>query len=525
MLRRFLTALILLAPSLAFGQGAVLQGGAQAPGRAPMYVGTGSQAVVGDSGSAAGGGIGVGLSELNITSRAGNGDTTAPYASNGNGQSGAHLCMYDAPITNSTGYHFLCFDPNTQGGAAVVSGAGGGASTIPLNFIVNGSTYSFPFTVSGVLGPSTTVVGHIPLWNNTTGTLLSDGGSSAVLKNGADAVMSLTIDSGLTVAESSRIVFSDRGANKYMTGLQSDGAFTLFSYTTSTNAMSVRAADNAFTFTAPMTIDIGTASGPALVMQTSNDTAWPGLWLKNNAHGVNGQVQIFLARPYAPYGAADLDIWQLAEDIDSSSGWYRPFSIEAVDGNTGVIATPLQATRTGLVGINGVALTGVALAVRGTNLGGVGPILSYGINLDAQVGRYAFGNQTAYIQGETTTNSISTFVSSTRIHTTTSTGYFPATDATFQLGASTLRWADIFSQRGLFSSVVMIGSATSLALAVAELGFQRQVAGNSAPGAAGGKIAFVCGTNAGTLKIIAFAGTSATPVTVTDNIGAAVTGC
>lgn len=59
-----------------------------------------------------------------------------------------------------------------------------------------------------------------------------------------------------------------------------------------------------------------------------------------------------------------------------------------------------------------------------------------------------------------------------------------------------------------------------------ELILNRATASASAPGAgAGGKLAVVCGTNAGTAKIVAYAGTSTTAVTVVDNIGSGVTGC
>lgn len=47
----------------------------------------------------------------------------------------------------------------------------------------------------------------------------------------------------------------------------------------------------------------------------------------------------------------------------------------------------------------------------------------------------------------------------------------------------------------------------------------------AAPGADVGRLELVCGTNAGTAKLQAAAGTSATAVTVLDNIGAGVTGC
>lgn len=70
-----------------------------------------------------------------------------------------------------------------------------------------------------------------------------------------------------------------------------------------------------------------------------------------------------------------------------------------------------------------------------------------------------------------------------------------------------------------------IGSTTNLTLAGSEFGIQKITASGSAPGAAGGKIALVCGTNAGSAKLIAAAGTSATAVTILDNIGSGVSGC
>jgi hypothetical protein len=45
------------------------------------------------------------------------------------------------------------------------------------------------------------------------------------------------------------------------------------------------------------------------------------------------------------------------------------------------------------------------------------------------------------------------------------------------------------------------------------------------PGAANTKLEVVCGTNAGTAKLIMYAGTSATPVTIVDNVGSGVNGC
>lgn len=66
---------------------------------------------------------------------------------------------------------------------------------------------------------------------------------------------------------------------------------------------------------------------------------------------------------------------------------------------------------------------------------------------------------------------------------------------------------------------------TTLTLASGEIGLAKITASGSAPGAAGLKMAVVCGTNAGSAKIIAYAGSSTTAATVLDNIGSGVTGC
>jgi hypothetical protein len=64
-----------------------------------------------------------------------------------------------------------------------------------------------------------------------------------------------------------------------------------------------------------------------------------------------------------------------------------------------------------------------------------------------------------------------------------------------------------------------------LTLTTGALGLSKMTASGSAPGAAGGKLELVCGTNAGTAKLTVSAGTSSTPATVLDNIGSGVTGC
>ena len=176
MRRLALVLSFLLWPTIVFAQSALLQGGAFTAGHAPMYVGAGSsQVFVQDSGAAGGGGPGSGLSELLLTAR---GTGTAPYSGQGTGYLGTNFCDYDAPTTNSTGYHYLCWSANYTGtNGGLVFGAGGGASTIPFIFTINGTPYSFPFSTSGVIGPSTTVVNDAACWNNLVGTLLADCGA------------------------------------------------------------------------------------------------------------------------------------------------------------------------------------------------------------------------------------------------------------------------------------------------------------------------------------------------------------
>jgi hypothetical protein len=109
-----LAALLLL--TAAHAQNVPLQGGSWTPGHAPMYsVSGGSQPVIQDSGTASGGAVGQGLSELPQVSRAGNGVTTAPFANSGSGPLNTHNCFYDAPTTNQTGFHYLYLDGNAQG--------------------------------------------------------------------------------------------------------------------------------------------------------------------------------------------------------------------------------------------------------------------------------------------------------------------------------------------------------------------------------------------------------------------------
>lgn len=79
--------------------------------------------------------------------------------------------------------------------------------------------------------------------------------------------------------------------------------------------------------------------------------------------------------------------------------------------------------------------------------------------------------------------------------------------------------------KAAFAGSIMVGSLVNLTLTAGAIGMAKIAASASAPGAAGGKVELVCGTNAGTAKLVAYAGTSGTAATILDNIGAGVSGC
>ena len=124
-LKYSLAICLALAPTISHGQSTVIQGGPWTVGHVPMYAGPGGstawQPVVQDSGTAAGGAVGVGLSELGLTVR---GVGAGPFPNGGTGPYGANFCDYDGPTTSANGYHYVCLSPNAQGSGLLEYGSG-----------------------------------------------------------------------------------------------------------------------------------------------------------------------------------------------------------------------------------------------------------------------------------------------------------------------------------------------------------------------------------------------------------------
>jgi hypothetical protein len=164
----FLAALIAASPALA--QSTILQGGPWTPGHLPQYVGQGfTQPIVQDGGTAGGGGLGATPNELGLTNRSPT--NTYPAVNGGSGPGGTNFCTYDAPITNPTGFHYLCLGANSSitGGGILAYGAGGTASVLPFAFNINGVNYLPGGTSNTIYDGSTAISGGVPgtlLFNN-----------------------------------------------------------------------------------------------------------------------------------------------------------------------------------------------------------------------------------------------------------------------------------------------------------------------------------------------------------------------
>lgn len=181
--RAFVLLAALIAASSAHSQQAILQGGPSVPGDVPQYVSQGSsQPIVMDGGTSGGGQIGTTLGQIGITSRDPNG--LYPSVASGRGPYGSHLCLYDAPTDNATGYHWICLDPNTQGGGLISYGAGGSATPLPLQFSINGS-----------IAP----IGNLNVITNGVTAISGAPNGGVLFNNSGLADFSKTLPTGLTI--------------------------------------------------------------------------------------------------------------------------------------------------------------------------------------------------------------------------------------------------------------------------------------------------------------------------------------
>ena len=86
------------------------------------------------------------------------------------------ICSTGGSITSA--YNQACIFATLNGGTTISSYTYGGATTPDITFDINGTKYTFPYTVGGIVGPASSTVGDAACWNNTGGSLLADCGFS-----------------------------------------------------------------------------------------------------------------------------------------------------------------------------------------------------------------------------------------------------------------------------------------------------------------------------------------------------------
>ena len=86
---------------------------------------------------------------------------------------GQTICAWTA-LSTAPGSQSLCFGVFDSSAATITLQNFGIDTPQSLNFVINGTTYPFPYTVGGIVGPNSSTVGDFAEWNNTTGSLLKD---------------------------------------------------------------------------------------------------------------------------------------------------------------------------------------------------------------------------------------------------------------------------------------------------------------------------------------------------------------
>lgn len=93
---------------------------------------------------------------------------------------------------STAAHNALCFGHDANGNGLLSLDAMNGDSNKTMYLRKNGTSYEFPFTGTGggnMVGPSTTAVNNAITWNNVTGSLVKDVGTTPVIKAGTNTLM------------------------------------------------------------------------------------------------------------------------------------------------------------------------------------------------------------------------------------------------------------------------------------------------------------------------------------------------
>ncbi len=513
MKRRTLWAFILLPLVLsapASAQGVMSQSGSIVTGHLPVWE---ANRVARDAGSAAGNGPGISeLLQIN------------PATPAGSGPNNTHNCFLSAPA--NVAHYGLCFDASALNGGLISFNAYNGAAAKDLHFNVNGSTSSYPGNGTGnILGPISSTLGSVPLYNNTAGSLLKD------------PAMLIQQAGGEFLFQRPTTLFN----NLYDFRILRTANYSGGSGTTINSALhvltNVSAGAQSFEWNAFFGLDNSStvADGGQNValyansLQRSTGATFGLLASVTDLHGAN---------PVAPSVGVEID------------GQYN-----GTDNNTARALLNLVLYNY----LNGAAPTanaGILLSTGGVPVGtynyGIEFLGKYNIGIDFSHAT-SFGSTAIQMANNNTMawsadglhmqywdTSCIQFDNVFGLHRQSlcGDGQIRASDGTVSLRLVPSSTAGIVgtytnSDLVLFANSiermrlpaaggVLLGLAvgTNPVTVTGEVAFNKIVEGSAPVGAGYMKIAAVAGTNAGTCKLVAYAGTSATPINIVDNVGA-----
>lgn len=250
-------------------------------------------------------------------------------------------------------------------------------------------------------------------------------------------------------------------------------------------------------------VGLGYTAGYSISTGTGNVAIAPNA-LYNNQTGVEN------------IGVGYAALVNTTNSYNTAVGVYAGRGVTTGDSNT-VIGHGALASLTGTANISNVAVG------RGSMPNAVSAVQSVAVGTSALNGvttgdyNVALGQAAGY--SVTTTNGGVFLGYGAGFYETGSRKLFIDSDTGFRTNEATARIQALIY--GVFASTVAAQSVRvngSFELA-------KMTDPATAPGADHAVLRVRCGTNAGTARLIVYAGTSTTPITITDNIGSGVTGC
>jgi hypothetical protein len=453
------------------------------------------------------------------------------------------LTLTGTLTTNVTG-STQCLHVNTAGaisGTGSDCGSGGGGSiTIGSTDITSGTNGRILYDNSGVVGEAT-----------VTGSLGSVVLSTSPSISGLTVTSSFTATGLVTNADlaNSSVTY---GTTAVALGASSTSiaGLTELSLTSAAGATVDWNADTYFGRSAAAALRLGQADAAAPVAQklgvqnvvtgTSNTagTDWTIAGSQGTGTGIGGNIKFQVA----PAGTTGTSVNALTDAMQiyntkfvNIGGNFAPDAMFVVNANTGVVSPGAQlGTLIHLIAADSTvgvfdfdAFTSLSI-FQGRLAGGTraaptaATAASYIFNIQGQVYDGSTGYAGAADIGFKTISQTSTSDHSGQIiFRTVAVGATSLTqrmliDQGVIIGAGT---TDPGAGSALASGFLSIGSSTVPTASAGELVLAKISATGTAPTAGFLKFEAVAGTNAGSCKIIAYAGTSTTPVTIIDNVG------